>query len=316
MKLISIVARIIAPAAFLLGVSIAARAQSGAGVLTHHNDFRRTGWNYAETILTPDSISSASNNFGVIATVNNLDDTVYAQPLILPNVQITCPPNQTIITCQTGLSGLYNVVYVATVANTVYAINAVNGQILLSRNFGFRGNCNGGIKSTPVIDPISLTLYVMTHTSNGVENGPQIHTLHALNVGTLSDSVTPAVISNYNTFHTLTDGTFYQFNSSISCQRAALLLVGGNIYAGFGGQEFSSGSPNRNSRGPRLAFGVDRVHSCAAPTPADQSGSNFDEQLFHVVNLDGRFRHRVRWGKPLLLNGELRSFRHVLQFRK
>jgi hypothetical protein len=243
MKLISIVARIIAPAAFLLGVSIAARAQSGAAILTHHNDYRRTGWNYAETILTPDSISSASNNFGVIATVNNLDDTVYAQPLILPNVQINCPPNQAIITCQTGLSGLYNVVYVATVANTVYAINAVNGQILLSRNFGLRGNCNGGIKSTPVIDPISRTLYVITHTSNGVENGPQIHTLHALNVGTLSDSVTPAVISNYNTFHTLTDSTFNQFNSSVSCQRSALLLVGGNIYAGFGGQEYSSGSP-------------------------------------------------------------------------
>lgn len=189
MKLISIVARIIAPAAFLLGVSIAARAQSGAAILTHHNDYRRTGWNYAETILTPDSISAASNNFGVIATVNNLDDTVYAQPLILPNVQIYCPPNQAIITCQTGLSGLYNVVYVATVANTVYAINAVNGQILLSRNFGLPGNCNGGIKSTPVIDPVSGALYVMTHTANGVENGPQIFTLHALNVRTLRSGV-------------------------------------------------------------------------------------------------------------------------------
>jgi hypothetical protein len=243
MKLISIAARIIAPAAFLLDASIAARAQSGAGIFTHHNDIRRTGWNYAETILTPSSISLASNNFGAIATVNNLDDRVDTQPLILPNVQINCPPNQTIITCQTGLTGLYNVVYVATVANTVYAINAVNGQILLQRNFGLHGNCNGGIKSTPVIDPVSGTLYVMTHTSNGVENGPQIHTLHALNVGTLMDSVTPFTITATNTTHTLTDGTIYQFNSSVTCQRSALLLVGGNIYAGFGGQEYSSGSP-------------------------------------------------------------------------
>src|SRR5271156_4084919 len=124
MKLISIPARIIATAAFLLGASSAARAQSGAGIYTHHNDYRRTGWNYVETILTPDTVSLGSNNFGAIATVNNLDDTVYAQPLIVPNVQINCPPNQTIIICQTGLSGLYNVVYLATIANTVYAINA------------------------------------------------------------------------------------------------------------------------------------------------------------------------------------------------
>ncbi len=240
MKLTSIAARIIATAAFFLGASFAARAQSGAGgVFTHHNDNQRTGWNKIETILTPSTILLASNNFGVIATVNNLDDRVDTQPLIAPNVQITCPPNQTIITCQTGLSGLYNVVYVATVANTVYAINADNGQILLKRNFGiFPGNC-GGIKSTPVIDPIRGTLYVITHTR--VPNGPQIHTLRALNVGTLTDSVTPFIIS-YNTFHTLTDGTFYQFDSNVSCQRSALLLVGGRIYAGFRGEESSLGS--------------------------------------------------------------------------
>jgi hypothetical protein len=242
MKLTSIATRIIATAAFLLGASIAALAQSGAGVLTHHNDYRRTGWNYAETILTPSSISLASNNFGVIATVNNLDDTLYAQPLIVPNVQITCPPNQTIIICQTGLSGVYDVVYVATVNNTVYAINAVNGQILLSRNFGMQGSCGGGTKSTPVIDPVSGTLYVMTHTANGVPNGPQIHTLHALNVGTLTESVAPFIIS-YNTFHTLTDSTIYQLDDPVMCQKSALLLVGGNIYAGFGGQEYFSGSP-------------------------------------------------------------------------
>ena len=241
MKFIMIAARTIVTAAFLLGASSAALAQSGAAVLTRHNDIRRTGWNYNETILSPDTISLASNNFGVIASVNNLDDRVDTQPLIVPNVQITCPSNQTIIKCQTGLSGLYNVVYVATVVNTVYAINADNGQILLSRNFGLPGNC-GGIKSTPVIDPLSGTLYVMTHTANGVVNGPQIHTLYALNVGTLTDTIAPATISYNNTTHTLTDGTVYGFNNLVSCQRSALLLVGGRIYAGFSGQESSLGT--------------------------------------------------------------------------
>ncbi len=261
MKLISIAATIIATAVFLLGASIAARAQSGAGIFTHHNDFRRTGWNYAETILTPDAISSVSSKFGVIATVNKLDDTVYAQPLIAPNVQITCPPNQTIVTCQTGLSGVYNVVYVATMANTVYAINAVNGQILLSRNFGLKGDC-GGIYSTPVIDPVSGTLYVMTHT---VESGDQPSTLHALNVGTLTDVVAPYTITALNTFHTLTDGTIYRFHVQPTCQRPALLLVGGRIYAGFRGNEYLVGSLLQS--GPTRGWVLGWTASTLAPLP-------------------------------------------------
>jgi hypothetical protein len=261
MKLILIAARAIAAAAFLLGASIAARAQSGAAVYTHHNDFRRTGWNYAETSLTPDTLSSVSNNFGVIATVNNLDDSVYAQPLIIPNVQINCPPNQTIITCQTGLSGLYNVVYVATIANTVYAINANNGQILLSRNFGMPGDC-GGIVSTPVIDSVSGTLYVMTHT---VESSLQPSTLHALNVGTLSDSVTPFTITASNTTHTLTDGTVYHFNVNPTCLRSALLLVGGRIYAGFRGNEYLVGTLLQS--GPTRGWLLGWTASTLAPLP-------------------------------------------------
>ena len=237
MKFISIAAKITVTAAFLLGASSAALAQSGAAVLTHHNDFRRTGWNLAETILSPDSISLPSNNFGVIATVNSLDDTPYAQPLIVPGVQITCAPNQTIITCYTGFSGLYKVVYVATVANTVYAINADNGQILLSRNFGMPGD-RCGILSTPVIDPVSGTLYVITHTVEFSTPTHRKYTLHALNAGTLTDNVTPFDITALNTFHTLTDGTIYQFHVQPACPRSALLLVGGRIYAGFRANEY------------------------------------------------------------------------------
>jgi hypothetical protein len=203
----------------------------------------------------------ASNNFGVIATVNNLDDSVYAQPLIVPSVQINCPPNQTIITCQTGLSGLYKVVYVATLANTVYAINADNGQILLRRNFGAPGNC-GGIVSTPVIDPVSGTLYVMTHT---VESGIQPSTLHALNIGTLNDSVTPFTITASNTTHTLTDGTIYQFNVNPTCLRSALLLVGGNIYAGFRGNEYLVGTLLQS--GPTRGWLLGWTASTLAPLP-------------------------------------------------
>ncbi|MGH6850345.1 MAG: hypothetical protein ACREDD_07860 [Methylocella sp.] len=265
MKVLSIAARIIATAAFLLGASFAALAQSGPGVVTHHNDFRRTGWNAAETILTPAALSLASNNFGVIATVNNLDDTPEAQPLVVPNVQITCPPSQTIVTCQTGLSGVYDVVYVATVANTVYAINADNGQILLQRNFGTQIAC-GGIKSTPVIDPVSGTMYVMIHTFESGTSQPYF-TLHALKVGTLMDSVTAASITDINTTHTLTDGTVYGIDGKLNCQRSALLLVGGNIYAGFRGNEFLTGSPPHLASGPTRGWLLGWTASTLAPLP-------------------------------------------------
>src|SRR5271163_2754782 len=107
MKRVSVGVRIVAVAAFLFGTSIGALAQSETGIFTHHHDNYRSGWNPNETILTPGSLSSASSTFGVIATINNLVDTVYAQPLIVPNLQIGCPANQTIVRCQTGLSGHY-----------------------------------------------------------------------------------------------------------------------------------------------------------------------------------------------------------------
>ena len=49
-----------------------------------------------------------------------------AQPLVVPSIGITAG----------NYPGLHNVAYVATEGNTVYAIDADNGIILLSANFG------------------------------------------------------------------------------------------------------------------------------------------------------------------------------------
>lgn len=267
MRFISIATVIIITAAFLQGASSAALAQSGAAILTHHNDFRRTGWNRSETILSPGTVSSKSNNFGVIATINNLDDTVEAQPLVVPNIQVSCPSVSTTVTCQKGLSGLYDVVFVATVANTIYAINAANGDILLQRNFGIPAAC-GGIKSTPVIDQASGKMYVMTHTAI-IENGSgkAHYILHALNIGNLTDYVSPYEITASNTFHTLTDSTIYGIDVLLSCQRSALLLVGGKLYAGFRGNEYMGGSPPRPVSGSTRGWLLGWTASTLAPLP-------------------------------------------------
>ena len=52
-------------------------------VLTQHNDINRTGWNNKETILNHANVTPGK--FGLLATLN-VDDEVYAQPLIVNSI--------------------------------------------------------------------------------------------------------------------------------------------------------------------------------------------------------------------------------------
>src|SRR3984893_18646503 len=116
-------------------------AQSPVWVPTYHYDNLRTGWNSHETQLTVQNVTQST--FGIIGTAQ-LDDQVDAQPLIVPN--------QTLV--GGTFSGTFDVVYVATENNTIYAIDASNGNILLARNLGNpvakAAVAHNGIQSTPV----------------------------------------------------------------------------------------------------------------------------------------------------------------------
>jgi hypothetical protein len=193
-------------------------------VATYHYDNQRTGWNGNETTLTPANVGSTS--FGVLAQVG-LDDQVDAQPLVVPHEQITAGPTP----------GTYQVVYVATEANTIYAIRASNGAVLLSRNLGipvpFPLGCsnngpNVGITSTPVIDLAAQTLYVVAYT---LMSGIPTYQVFALNLNDLTDKIAPVTVA---ASHTLSDGTSYNFSAQFERQRPALLESSGIIYAGFG----------------------------------------------------------------------------------
>ena len=210
----------------LSALSIGCQRQREA-VTTYHYDNSRTGWNAHETVLTP--VNVQSSKFGQLHSVL-LDDQVDAQPLIVPRVQITVGADR----------GRHDVVYVATEADSIYAIDAESGDVLLRRNFGaavpaymLPGACgnNGpvvGINGTPVIDPASRTMYVVIYT---VENSGQTYRIHALDLGNLSDKVAPVVVTGS---HTLTDGSTFNFNAQYQRQRPALVLANGNVYAGFG----------------------------------------------------------------------------------
>ena len=203
-------------------------AASPQAVTTYHYDTLRTGWNSNETALTPSNVNSTT--FGMLHSVA-LDEQVDAQPLIVPNEKITAGSHQ----------GIHEVVYVATENNTIYAIDAVSGQVLLRRNLGAAVkrplNCGNnsrvvGINSTPVIDVVANVMYVISYIAvpSGNTTIPT-YRIHELDLGDLTDAVPPVTVS---ASHLLTDGAVYHFNATVQRQRPGLLEANGNIYAAFG----------------------------------------------------------------------------------
>jgi len=243
----------------MLTVFAAALSVAQTSIATYHVDNNRTGWNSHEAVLTPTNVGSSS--FGLLKKVT-LDDQVDGQPLFVPGVNITAGSHK----------GIHDAVYVATEGNTLYAIDAKTGMILLNANFGKpvprplgcgNNGPNVGINSTPVIDLSTNTLYVLIYTQDA---GGPAYRIHALDLGSLTDKVTAQLVV---ASHTLVDGSTFNFNATYQRQRPALLLANGNVYAGFG--SFCDFSANL-SRGWLLGWSINSL----TPLPANQI---FDTQV-------------------------------------
>lgn len=226
-------------------------------VTTYHYDNLRTGWNPNEIKLDYKNVGSSS--FVLLHPVP-LDDQVDTQPLVVPNQTIDppAPPGKH------SEASKHDVVYVATEGNTIYAIDASSGAVLLSPNFGppvkTPLNCNNngpnvGINGTPVIDLATKTMYVIIYTQ---DRGGPTYRIHELDLSTLTDKIAPVVVS---ASHTLTNGTTFSFNATYQRQRPALLEADGNIYAGFG--SFCDFNPNV-SRGWLLGWQAGSLTPLAA----------------------------------------------------
>lgn len=245
------IARVLILLVSMVGAFLSGLAHSQVNVVTYHNDVERSGLNPGETILSPSSVNSGS--FGFLFS-QSVDGVVVGEPLYLSNVSIP------------GL-GAHNVVYVATLHDSVYAFDAdnnsgSNASPLWQVNFtnpaagittasGIALPCPGvttykeaGIVSTPVIDPTSGTLYVIAKTN---ENGTVFHRLHALDVTTGQERANSpvAIVATFTT----NKGTTVKFNSLHAMNRPALLLNKGVIYAAFG-----SNGCNDNAYGWVIAY--------------------------------------------------------------
>jgi hypothetical protein len=211
----------------LVGISLASPALGQVSVLTGQYDNSRSTANLKETILNTSNVNVSQ--FGLLYS-RSLDGLLYAQPLYVPGVVI---PGQ----------GTHNVIYLATLHNTVVAFDAdtpSQAAPLWQVNLGpSRPCCYGGfitpemgILSTPVIDPSTSTLYVVAAT---LQNGAYFHWLHALDITTGQEkfagpvSITATVPgSGYDNV-----GGLVTFNSENILQRSALLLANGTVYVAF-----------------------------------------------------------------------------------
>ena len=227
--------------AFLLTIPVFVFAQPNVAVLTQHNTINRTGWNDKEIIL--DHAQVAAGKFGCIATLS-VDDEMYAQPLVANNITI----------------GNYtgNVLYAATVNNSVYVFNASDvsqaaalWQVNLNPQgqrtpdiFDLKDNqygapCGGnyrdfsgrfGIVGTPVIDTVSKTLYVATKTIDA--NGNFYAYINALDIQTGQHKTgSPHLITAE--VNGTGDGSIngkVKYDAKYQNQRPALLLYNGIVY--------------------------------------------------------------------------------------
>ena len=172
-----------------------------------------------------------------------VDGHVYAQPLYLPGLTIG--------------GAKHNVVFVATEANTVFAYDADSASAstpLWSKSLGtpmrtYPGienqpvvapntvSCRDmypqtGITSTPVIDPASGRMYVV---SKNFENNTYTQRLHALDVLTGQELSGSPVNLTGSVPGTALDGngTTVTFDPGRHLNRPGLLLIGGNIFIAF-----------------------------------------------------------------------------------
>ncbi len=217
-----------------------ALGQSCVAVTTYHNDNFRTGQNLAETVITPTTISTLKPRF---TSPGVLDSWSVAQPLFLPQTPIN--------------GGVHNVVFVATLNNSVYAFDGDTGAQYwyyhsgppdstpfqattgcTDSGFGKSPGGGAGIVGTPVID-MSISppaMYFVTKEFDGTNHTLKLHAVDTSSGLELCLTCTvpspivlqASVVNKAGKTITLSSSVEYQMS------RPGMLLSNGTIYLAVG----------------------------------------------------------------------------------
>jgi len=213
------------PALLCFGLTVSAQVS----VLTSNYNNDRDNWNASESILNPSSVNAS--NFGKIGSFP-VDGQIYAQPLYVSGLPI---PNL----------GTRDVVYVATMHNSVYAIDAgapESATPLWTVNLGPSLPSSEipdfddivpeiGILGTPVIDPGGGAIYVVAET---FENQVPVFRMHALSLTDGHEMFFGPTVISATVNGTGNGADTVAFDPRQQLQRPGLALVNGVVYLGFG----------------------------------------------------------------------------------
>lgn len=220
-----------------------------SGVLTYHNNLSRDGTNGREFALTTSNVTVST--FGKLFSCQ-ADGAIYAQPLWVPNLTVA------------GSS--HNVIIVATQHESLYAFDADAApckilwhvNLIDSAHGGTSGETsvpsagagalvgNGfgdispevGITGTPVIDPTTNTLYVVSKSVN--TSAQFFQRLHAIDLTTGSERVAPRSIDSSISVPGTGDGSVagrVPFDPRNECQRPGLVLSNAVVYVAWASHE-------------------------------------------------------------------------------
>ena len=225
-----------------------------AGVFTYHNDLSRDGANVQEYGLSGSTVTGST--FGKLFSCA-VNGAVYAQPLWAPGLSIG--------------GGIHNVIFVATAHDSLYAFDAdaspcvtywkvnlldpLHGGLAAETPVVWNdaGNCFGdvypevGVTGTPVIDPTTHTIYVVSASEivGGMAGscsgtlGTFSHRLHAVDLITGSEKLGAPVTIAAQVAGTGdgSSGGMVSFNSQLHHQRSGLALANGVVYVAFAAHE-------------------------------------------------------------------------------
>jgi Abnormal spindle-like microcephaly-assoc'd, ASPM-SPD-2-Hydin len=189
--------------------------QAQADVVTASGNNLRDGWDSHEPNLSPTILKSGS--FGQLFSAK-VDGQVFAEPIVA---------GQTVIA--------------ATMNDWIYGLNAATGAVNWKLSLGTPfptstikcddATPNTGVMGTPVYDPSTGTVYVVAEVvPAGNDDFHPAFFLHALNAQTGAERPGWPVQIKGSPVNAPTK----QFSAISQWQRPGLLLLGGNVYAGFG----------------------------------------------------------------------------------